>query len=322
VTKKFVSVMVCVLMLTGLTEATAADFPSRPITVLIGLGAGGSVDAAIRAYGEVISRDLGQPLILDNRPGGGGVTAALALKQAPADGQTIMVALSGLHTVSPAMQVLPFDPIADFEPIMLLYSAPIFLAVPADSPASSVKELIELAKTKPGGLNYGSPAVGSPGHLVGAMLQQKSGAPMTHVPYRGAPPLIVDLIAGRIEMTVVGYVNIKGALDEKKVKVLAVADIQRWPGLPDVPTMAEQGYPGVDVDAWFGLLAPLATPKPVTQRLFDEFNRASRDPDVMKRMDEFGLVIKPKPAQALVELMRSDADRLGKVIKTLGTKTQ
>jgi tripartite-type tricarboxylate transporter receptor subunit TctC len=310
------------LGLLGAGAAQAQNYPARPITVLVGLAAGGSIDVVMRIYGEAIGKSLGQRLVIDNRPGGNGLTAAIALKQAAPDGYTIMVALGAFHTITPAMQALPLDPIADFEPISLLYSTPTFLAVPASSPANSVKELVELARTKPGGLNFGSPGVGSPAHLMGVLLAQKAGTPMTHVPYRGGGVMMPDLIAGRLDFAFHSYANVKSLIDQKQVKVLAIAASRRWNGAPDVPTLTQEGYSGVDVEALFGLMAPLGTPKAVVQKLRDEFAAASRDPDVIKRMDELGILIRATPPQELTAALKADLERLGKVVKTLGLNAQ
>jgi tripartite-type tricarboxylate transporter receptor subunit TctC len=322
--RRFLPRVACVvaLALAGQTPAPAQTFPTKPITVLVGLPAGGSVNVVMAHYGEVMGKSLGQRLLVDNKPGAGGITAALALKQAAPDGYTIMIALGGLHTIAPAMQDLPFDPINDFEPVTLLYTLPGYLAVPGNRPANSVKELLAYGKSKPNGLNFGSQSVGSPGHLMGEILAEKSGVSMTHIAYRGGGPMAIDLIAGRIDFAFPTSVNALQPAKDGQLKLLAIIDSKRFSGTPDVPTLDEAGYPGVAIDNLFGVMAPKGTPKAVIARLNEEFAKASRDPELIKKMNDLALVIRATPPEALTAAFQADLERLGRVVRDHGIKAE
>ncbi len=301
--------------------AQAQNFPTKTITILAGVPPGGSVNAVFIQYAELLGKALGQRVVIDNKPGGGGVTAALALTQAPPDGHTLMVALGGLHTIVPAMQQLTFHPIDDFEPVSLLYSLPNYLAVPGNSPVNSVKELIELGKKKAGGLSFGTSGVGSPGHLMGELLAEKTGVAMTHIAYKGGGPMMLDLIAGRLDYGLPPSAIAIQPGKEKQVKLLAIVG-DRFAGTPDVPTFEEAGIGGTGVDSLFGVVAPKGTPKAVIARLNEEFTKASRDPELVKKMADLALVIRATPPEALKEAFRSDLARLSKVVKDRGIKAE
>jgi tripartite-type tricarboxylate transporter receptor subunit TctC len=300
--------------------ALAQSFPTRPITLLFGLPAGGAVDMVARQYGELVSASLGQRIVVEAKPGASGIVAANQLLQAPPDGHTLMVALGGMHTIAPWLQQVPFDPINDFEPITLLFSFPTLLAVPANSSVQRVSDLVAMAKTKPGGLDFGSQGVGSPQHLIGVLFQEKSGAAMTTVQYKGAMPAMLDLAASRIDFVFSSYVVFRPQLEAGKLRILAVASESRWDRLPDVPTMAESGYPGVTLDTWFGLVAPRGTPGAVIQKLQAAFAAASRDEKLGQRLADEGLVVRSSTPQELAALMKSDSERMGRLIKAQGIK--
>lgn len=302
------------------SDARAQNFPTRPITLLFGLPAGGAVDMVARLYGELVSASLGQRIVVEAKPGAGGIVAANQLLQAQPDGHTLMVALGGMHTIAPWLQQIPFDAINDFEPITLLFSFPTLLAVPADSPVQKVSDLVAMAKTKPGGLDFGSQGVGSPQHLIGVLFQEKSSAAMTTVQYKGAMPAMLDLAASRIDFVFSSYAVFRPQLEAGKLRILAVASEKRWDRLPDVPTMAESGYPGVTLDTWFGLVAPRGTPAAVIQKLQAAFNAASRDEKLGQRLGDEGLVVRSSTPEELAALMKSDSERMGRLIKSQGIK--
>jgi tripartite-type tricarboxylate transporter receptor subunit TctC len=212
--------------------ARAQDYPARPILILCGQPAGSGPDTMIRLYADAIGKNVGQRLVVDNRAGAGGIVAANALTQAQPDGYTLLVALGGMHTIVPALQHLPFDPINDFEFITLLYASSGLLLVPAASPAKSFGEFIAYVKAKPGGASYGTPGLGSPAHLMSAMLADRLGVPMTHIPYKGGGQIIVDLIAGRMDFAFISSVQAKPHVREGTVRALAVGGPRRmdWCG--------------------------------------------------------------------------------------------
>ena len=318
----FLRILPALTVLFAGLSAQAQNFPTKPITLLYGLPAGGAVDMVARLYGELVGASLGQRIIVESKPGAGGVIAAGQLLQNAADGHTLMVALGGMHTIAPWLQTLPFDAIADFEPITLLFSFPTFLAVPANSPAKTVADLVAMSKGKPGGLNFGSQGVGSPQHLIGALLQEKSSAAMTTVQYKGAMPVMLDLVAGRVDLAFSSYAVFRPQLEDGKLRLLAVAAEKRWERLPEVPTFAESGFPGVELDTWFGLVAPRGTPAAVIQKLHDAFMAASRDEKLTKRLDGEGLVVRSSTPQELSALMKADSERMGRLIKAQGIKIE
>jgi tripartite-type tricarboxylate transporter receptor subunit TctC len=313
-----------VLLLTAFAGAAAPwpahseDFPSRPITVVVGLPPGGGVDVSMRRYAEVVGHRLGQRIIIENRAGGGGVVAAMAVKQARPDGYTLLLANAGTHATLQWLQELAYDPVKDFSPIGELYQFASFMTVPARIPAATVGEFVALARTTPGGLSFGSQGVGSTGYLLGTMLKIMSGAPLVHVPYPGGSPMNMDTVLGRLDssFSTINFMN--EYRKAGKVKFLAVASSERSPRVPDVPTMAEAGFPGIDFTTWFGLVAPAGTPADIIHRLNQEFVTAAHDPELVGRLDQQGIEPKAGSPDDFAALMRTDTERIGKVIKSIG----
>jgi tripartite-type tricarboxylate transporter receptor subunit TctC len=215
---------------------------------------------------------------------------------------------------------LPYDPIKDFRPITLMWSFPQLLAVPLDSPAHSVAELVALAKSKPGGLSFASQGSGSGGHLLGEMLKARTGANMVHIPYRGAGPAALDLATGRVDFFFVSYSSLLSFLQAGKVRVLAVTSPQRLPALPDAPTMREAGFAGIEIDTWFGLVAPAGTPDAVIGKLNAAFVQAVRDPGVGKQMAEQGADPVANTPAEFAAFIASQTEHFGKIVRAVGAK--
>ncbi len=298
----------------------AAAFPERSITLIIPFAAGAASGIAARQIAEIVSRNIGQRVVIDNRGGGGGSIGAMAVKEAKPDGHTIFMANLGSHGTLPWLaKSLNYDPVKDFRPVTLLWSYPTnLLTVPKASPAQSVADLLAFGKTKPGGLTYGSQGMGSGGHLLGAMLQKATGATMVHVPYRGGGPLTVDLLAGRVDFAFGAYLAATQHYQSGALRAIAVASTRRWAGMPQVPTMAEAGFPAIEQDTWFGILAPPGTPDAVVERLNAEFARAARDPAFVKQMTEQGVDVRTTTPAEFGTLIASDNRRWGEIIKSLG----
>jgi tripartite-type tricarboxylate transporter receptor subunit TctC len=230
---------------------------------------------------------------------------------------------AGTHAANQALYAtLPYDPIKDFRPITLQWSFPQLLAVPADSPAKSVSELVALAKSRSGGLSFASQGTGSGGHLLGEMLKAKTGANMVHIPYRGAGPGAVDLAAGRVDFFFISYSSVLPFLQAGKVRALAVTSLKRLPALPDAPTMREVGFDGIELDAWFGLVAPAGTPDVVIDKLNAAFVQAVRDPDVAKQIMDQGAepAVNATTPNEFAAFIASETERLGKIIRSVGVK--
>ena len=300
-----------------------SDFPSRPITIIVPFPPGGSSDVVTRLVAQKLGENLKLGVVIDNRGGGGGVPAAVAFKQAPPDGYTLFLANNGVFAIMPALTPnIQFDPIKDFAPVTPLFSFPSVLVVPAGSPAKSAKELVALSKTKAGGLNFGSQGVGSGGHILGEMFRLVSGAPMTHVPYRGAGPAVNDLVAGNIDFLFSSYVSAIGQVEAGKLRVLGWTATKRSPALPNVPTMAEAGFAGTELEIWQGIVAPQGTPAAIVRKLNEEFVKAAQSPEVVSKVAAQAVEITTLSPEDFARLIASDVHRLGKVIRDAGIKSQ
>ncbi len=295
------------------------DFPSRPITLLVPFAAGGSSDVVMRLVSAKVAESIRQTIVIENRPGGGGNVAALALKNAPPDGYTLMMGHTGTHAINATLYPdLKFDPIKDFQPITALISFNNLLNVPEESPAKTAAELVAFAKSKPDGLTYASQGVGTGGHLLGIIFAKQTGIKLVHVPYRGVAPAVTDMVAGRVDMMFSSYLTASPHIKSGKLRMLAIAGAQRHPEMPDVPTMAEAGFPGVEMEQWFALFAPAGTPAPIVQRLNREFVAALQSDDVKKVLQPQGSIIIPSTPEELAARVARDAVALGKVVKESG----
>ena len=302
-------------------QAQAQSYPAKPITVIGPFPPGASSDIMMRIVAQKFAENVGQTMILDNRPGGGGATAAVAVKNAAPDGYTLMQVNLGSHAANTVLvDNLPYDPIRDFRPIGLMWIFPSVLAVPAASPAKSVSDLVALARAKPGGLNYGSQGVGSGGHILGAMFKSASGAPMVHVPFKGSAQAVIDLVAGRLDFLFSAYASASGQVRDGRLRLLATTSQTRLAPLPEVPTMAEAGYGGVDLDTWFGMAAPAGTPDAVVQKMQAELEKVVRSPDVIAKMADQGIQAASSSSAAFGALIARDIGRLGALVKELGAR--
>jgi tripartite-type tricarboxylate transporter receptor subunit TctC len=268
------SVLAAALLLPCVGNAGAEDYPTRPITIVVGSAPGGVTDITTRQYGEIVAKALGQPVVIENRTGASGAIAASAVQNARPDGYTLLMVVGAQFASLPAMNRTSYDPIKGFSPVTPLFRLPTILVVPYDSPAKSVADLLALGKSKPGGLLLGSPGAGTPGHLLAAGISVGTHTPMQYVHYRGGAPVIADLIMGRVDFTLTSYNSTRSNIDAKQLRVLAVDADKRLPALPDVPTFTEVGLGQYHVGDWFGLLAPAGTPEPVIAKLNQEFVKA------------------------------------------------
>lgn len=305
-------------------NAQTDAFPSRQITILVPFPPGGTSDVVMRLITQKVSESHKTNIVIDNRSGGGGVVAALATKQAAADGTTLFLTNNGLFAITPALggPDLRFDAIKDFQPITPIVLFPSVLVVPENSPAKSVKELVELARSKPAGLTFASQGVGSGGQILGEMLRLKTGVKLVHVPYRGAGPAMNDIAAGTVDMLFTSYVSAAGQLQGGKSRALAITTAKRSPVLPNVPTIAEAGFPGIELDIWHGLVAPAGTPPAIVRALNEAFVKAAQSPDIVHKMEEQVAAITTSSPEEFAKLIASDIERLGKVIRDAGIKAQ
>jgi tripartite-type tricarboxylate transporter receptor subunit TctC len=304
-------------------RAQVADFPSRPITLLVPFVAGGSSDVVMRLVSKRVSERLKQPIVIDNRPGGAGNVAALAIKNAPKDGYTLMMGHTGTHAINATLYSdLKFDPAKDFAPITPLISFNNILIVNEGSTAKSAKALVALGKSKADGLTYASQGVGTGGHLLGVILAKQTGLNLIHVPYRGVAPAVTDMVAGRVDLMFSSYVTAGPHIESGKLRMLAIAGAKRHPKFPELPTMAEAGFPGVEMEQWFGLFAPAGTPEPVVRKLNEAFVEALESDEVRNTLLPQGAVITPGTPQDLAAMVARDIVRLGQVVKDSGAKPE
>ncbi len=307
-------------VVTGSAHAQSA-YPSRPITLLVPFAAGGSSDVVMRLVSAKVAESIKQTIVIDNRPGGGGNVASLALKNATPDGYTLAMGHTGTHAINATLYPdLKFDPIKDFQPITALISFNNILLVPEASPAKSAAELVAFAKSKSDGLTYGSQGVGAGGHLLGVILAKQTGIKLVHVPYRGVAPAVADMVAGRVDMMFSSYLTASPHIQSGKLRMLAIAGAHRHPRIPEVPTMTEAGFPGVEMEQWFGLFAPAGTPEPIVRRLNREFVAALQSDDVKKVPLPQGSNIIPGTPENLAARVARDIVALGKVVKDSGAK--
>jgi len=315
-----------ILLLASLAAAPASGadpYPTRAIRLVVPFPPGGVADPVARLVGDQVGKMLGQAVVVDNRPGGAGIIAAEIVKQAPADGYTLFMGHAGTHAVNPSLYPsLPYDPVKDFQPVTVLMSTSHVLVVPLESPAKSVAELAALAKSRPEGLTFASQSIGTGGHLLGEMFRMRTGAKLEHVPYKGSAPALADLIAGRVDFFFDAVITATPQIRAGKIRALATASRKRAAVLPDVPTMAEAGFPGIEADFWFALFAPAGTPPDVVQRLNQAFAKAMHSPEVKARFSEQGLDITTGTPEELAALIRADTERLGKVVREAGVKIE
>jgi tripartite-type tricarboxylate transporter receptor subunit TctC len=318
-----VTALCVTLMAAGATHAHAQSFPSKPIRLVVPFPPGGVTDPVARMVGEKVAHSLGQPVVVDNRPGGGGVIAATLVKQAAPDGYTLLMGHAGTHAVNPHLYAnLAYDPVKDFQPITLMISTAHILVVPEASRARSVSELVALAKSKPEGLTFASQGIGAGGHLLGELLRARTGTTLQHVPYKGSAPALQDLLAGRIDLFFDAVITSAPQVKGGKLRALAAASQRRTGLVPEVPTMAEAGYPGIELDFWFALFAPAGTPQPVVRTLRDAFVQALNSPSVVKFFTEQGLDVVTSTPEELAALIRADTERLGKIVREAGVRVE
>jgi len=299
--------------------AYAEEYPNKPITIVVPFTAGGAADVGARRIAEKLTEGLGQPVLVDNRPGGAGQIGASAVKNARPDGYTLYLASVGSHAINSSLYTkLSYDPVKDFVAVAPLFSFTHVLIVANGSPTKTPAELVSLGHTKPGGLVYASMGVGTGGHLLSEMFRSRTKVEATHVPYKGSSQAVADTVAGRFDFFFNGIVDSLPLVREGRVRALAIADTQRSPLLPNVPTMIELGYPDFVLNAWFGIVAPAGTPKSVVARLNAEINKVTRNPEVMAKMGELGAKMMNGTPDEFAAMMQAETVRLGKVVHQSG----
>ena len=299
------------------------DFPSRPITILVGLAAGGITDVMARLYAQNVGLILKQNVIVENRPAASGAVAAAGLQKAAPDGYTLLVFSGAQHATIPALSdTAIYDPVAGAQPVAVIFNFTGLIAVPANSPANSVADLVALAKSKPNGLNFGSPGAGTPSHLASAKLLAATGMKAEFIHYKGGSPMMADLLGGQLDVAWPSAPSAKTFLESKKIKALAIDGAQRWSLVPEVPTLAEAGYGNVSVANWFAVAASPGTPPAIIAKLNAAFAEAGRDPVLKQRIEELGLSVATSTPEELGRLMAKEATDIRALVTTLGLRQQ
>lgn len=300
----------------------ADDYPVRPITMIVSFAPGGITDVMARVYADIVSRNAGQRVVVENRSTGAGTVAAANVQQSAADGYTLLVFAGAQNAVVPAMQPVSYEPISGFAPVTVLFNLVNFLVVPEESPARTLGDLLAIGRSKPGGLSAGTAGVGTTGHLTAVRIGLSTKTPIEAVQYRGGAPMLADLLAGRLDFALLAYNVIRVQVASGKLRVLAVDADRRWPDAPDVPTLSEAGVHQPAVASWFALAAPAGTPAPLVQRIHDEFVKASQDPELTRRARENGaLIVTTSPAE-LHAMMTQEQDSTGGLVRQLGLRPQ
>lgn len=303
----------------GLTGRAFAAFAEKPVRLIVPFPAGGAADIMARTLGTRLGQELGQQVIIDNRGGAGGTTAAEAAAKAPADGYTLFFGTMGTHAINVALyNNLRYDPVRDFAPVALTHINPRVLVVNSAVQARTVAQLVALAKSKPGALTYGSAGSGSSGHLAGALFETLAGVKLLHVPYKGSAPLMTDVLAGRVDMTFDSYTVYQDHMKTGRVVPLAVTSRERMGVAPQVPTLAESGLAGYDVSNWLAVFAPANTPADVVKTLNTAIGKAMATPELRQQLVSLGIDPTFSTPEALGTLVRSEIPKWADIVKRAG----
>jgi tripartite-type tricarboxylate transporter receptor subunit TctC len=311
---------ICALLalLTASSVAPAQGYPARPVRLIVADAAGGAPDQLGRVLAQKLSDSLGQQVIVDNRPGAAGALGADIAARSPADGYTLLLTTTSIYAILPSLKKnLPYDPLRDFVPISRIATASNVLVVNASLPVKSVADLVQLAKSRPGVLNYASAGVGSPAHLAGEMLNLLAGIQLTHVPYKGAAPGLLDVIAGNAQLIITSPISAGAHMSAGRVRALATTGAERNPRLPELPTVAD-AVPGYEITQSWGIVAPAGTPAQIVGRLNDEIVRAMSLPEVKEGVARTGAVPVGDAAAAFGAFMGRERQRLGDLITRTG----
>ncbi len=304
----------------AVVQAQAA-YPVKPIRFILGYAPGGSSDTVARTFGQKLHESLGQPVVVDFRPGGNTVIAAEILTRAAPDGHTLLMVLN-THAIIPLLMKLPYDPIKDFAPVVSVGVSPYMLAIHSSLPVSNLKEFIAHARARPGELNYSSSGAGGLGHLSGELFNQLAGVKTQHVPFKGGGPSVIALMSGEVQMSFIIPILVVGQIKSGKLKGIAVSGKQRLAGLPGMPTFAEAGLPQFESTNWFGVLAPAATPRAIISKMSAELNRIQGLNEVKDKLGALGIDPLPGNPEQFAALIKSDTDRFARVVKTAQIKLE
>ena len=303
--------------------ASAQQYPTRPVRFVVPFAPGGSVDTLARTIGPRLADALGQQIVVDNRPGGNGNIGMEVVAQARPDGHTLVLGYIANLAIFPSLSAkLPYDPLKDYAPVTQIATSPNVLTAHPSVPAKNLQELVVLVKAKPGQVNFASTGIASVGHLTGELLNTLAGMKMTHVPYKGGGQAIIDLVGGHVQVMFSGFSAAMPHIKSGRARALAVTGPKRSPALADVPTLAEQGFPGVEATAWYGVLAPAGTPQAVVARLHSEVVKILKVPDVVQKLDGLGFEIVGSQPAEFGAYIKSEMKKWEKVVRASGAKAE
>jgi tripartite-type tricarboxylate transporter receptor subunit TctC len=302
-------------------HAQRADWPARPVRFIVPFPPGGTVDPLARLLGTRLTASLGQQFVVDNRTGGSGSIGTAIAAKSPADGYTYLFVFD-THAVNPFLiRNLPFDTVKDFAPVMLVGTSPMAISTLPTKPYRTFEDVMKAAKAKPGSVTYGSVGAGSLGHLSMTLVEQAAGIKLVHVPYKGGGPMTTDVLGGHIELAVGSVALLAPQVSSGRLRAVAVTGDKRSHAMPDVPALAEQGFPGFSALAWWGIFAPAGTPKPVLDRFHAELTKTLSQPDLRKQLTEqLGMDLRASDPATLQKFLLAEMERWGKVVKDHGIR--
>ena len=311
----------CILLSVAAASVLAQGYPDKPLKLVVPFPPGGPTDIVGRLVAQKLAEGIGQPVVVENRPGAGGTVGSTAVARAPADGYTLLYGSSSTLASAPSLyRDLAYDPRTAFAPISLVSRGPIIAAVNAQLPAKTLKDFIALAKSSPGRINYGSAGSGTPPHLAAELFKTVAGVDLVHVPYKGGGPAVSDLAGGQVQVCFEGLPTLLPHIKSGKVRALAITGAKRDPALPEVPTFAEAGLPGYDANFWNGLVAPAGTPAEVIARLNSVLVQALATPEVHAALVRLGLEAAGTTPQQFGDFIAAEIDKWARVVKASGAK--
>ncbi len=308
------SLLVALNVLFG-TSLFAQEYPSKPIKVLVGYAPGGAVDLVARTLGQSLSTSMGQPVVIENKPGGGTNIAVRQLIDSPPDGYTLMVAANALAANMSLYKPQPFDIDKDITPIAMIGRVPVVIATSADGKYQKLSELIKAAKSNPDFITYGTPGNGATPHMAMKFFEQAAGISLKHIPYKGGSPAITDLIGGQLDLVAVNMLEVAPHVKSGKLKIVAVMSAKRSPLFPDIPTVAESGFPGFEASVWYSLIAPAKTPQAIVKTLHAQVEKALQSKEMMERLGSVGGEVSPGTTAQLTSYLNSERKRYEKLVR-------
>lgn len=312
--------VVMAFALLAASVAGAQNYPSKPVKIIVGYSAGGAVDTVARTVGQALAASMGQPFVIENKPGAGTNIAVKATIDAAPDGYTMMMAANALAANPALYQPAPFDPERELVAVSLIGRVPVVIAANAGAPYANIRQLIEAAKAKPGTISFASPGNGSTPHMAVEAFERAAGISLQHIPYRGGSQALTDVIGGQLPLAAMNALEVLPHVKSGKLKVLAVLSPNRTSIYPDTPTIAESGYPGFEASVWYGLVAPAATPKAIVNRLHDEVQKALQTKEVRERMTAVGGELIPGSAEMFATLIHTERQRYEKIVREANIK--